>query len=245
MFHTLFYQPTLNALLWIHQAIPGADFGVAIVLLTVAVRTLLIPVAKQGIQSQAALQRIQPELKTFRKKYKSDPQQLTKETLALYKREGIHPFSGFVPILIQLPVIFALIRVINTVFPRNGTFDPAAIAGDLYGFVAAPEILEVTGLFGAIPDLTAQSVVLAVLAGAAQFIQGRLMFHTRPQAASQETDMQRAMRTQMLYIFPVLTVFIAASLPAAFALYWFTATAFAAVQQVLTFRDRNANPTKP
>lgn len=238
MFKVLFYQPTLNGLLWLYDVIPGQDFGIAIIVLTVGIRVLLIPLAKKGIRSQRALTRIQPKVKKIREKYKDDPQQMTKKTMGLYKEEGISPFSGFVPLLVQLPIIFALLRVINTVFPRGeAAIDMVGIQADLYSFVAYPIEFQTQALGGLIDNLAATSLVLAVLAGLAQFVQSRLVFaKSKESDKGKKSDFQAAMQTQMKYIFPVLTVFIAASLPAAFALYWFTATVFAAAQQWLMLR---------
>ena len=240
MFNEIIVRPILNTLLWIYNTVPGADLGVAIVIITIAIRVLLIPMAKQGMESQHAMQKIQPELKKIRAKYqKSDPQKMTQETLALYKRENIHPFSGFVPLLIQLPVIFGIIRVINILFPRNGDgLDRAAVTEDLYSFVSLPEVIETSGLFGLIPDLAAGSIILALLAGIAQFIQSKLTFRKRQKSAKKEKGPESMMQTQMIYVLPAITVIFAANLPAAFALYWFVATAFAAVQQAILLRSR-------
>ena len=237
LFNTFFTEPILNGIVLLYNVLPGNDFGIAIVVLTIIIRALLIPMAKKGIQSQRSLQKIQPEVKKIRKKYKEDPQKMTQKTLELYKREDIHPMSGFVPLLVQIPVIFGLFRAIMTLFPRNGDMvDMGLLHEELYSFVTFPEVFESAGLFGSIPDLAGQSIILAVLAGIGQLIQSRLAFKKQGNSDKKEEGMQNAMRVQMQYIFPVITVFIAASLPAALALYWFTATVFAAGQQAVFLR---------
>lgn len=238
LFHTFFTEPILNGIVLLYNILPGNDFGIAIVVLTIIIRTLLIPMAKKGITSQRALQKIQPEVKKIRKKYKEDPQKMTQKTMDLYKRENIHPMSGFLPLLVQIPVIFGLFRAIMTLFPRNGdTVDMGMLRDELYSFVAFPEVFESAGIFGSVPDLAGQSLVLAVLAGLGQLVQSRLTFKKQKGSDKKEEGMQNAMRVQMQYVFPVVTVFIAASLPAALALYWFTATVFAAAQHAVLLRN--------
>jgi len=245
MFHALFTQPILNAIVFLYNIIPGNDFGIAIVVLTILIRTLLIPVAKKGIKSQRALTKIQPQVKKLREKYKDDSQKMTKETLALYKKENIHPMSGFVPLLIQIPIIFGLFRAITILFPRGEEMvNMGFIESDLYSFVAFPEVFEQIGLFGLLPDLTGQSIVLAVLAGIGQYVQSKLTFQKKNNSGKKEEGPQNMMRVQMQYIFPVITVFIAASLPAALALYWFTATVFAVGQQVVFLRHEKESEEK-
>lgn len=246
MFDTLFTEPILNGIVLIYKLVPGTDFAIAIVLLTIIVRTLLIPVAKKGIVSQQALQKIQPDIEAIRKKYKEDPQQMTKKTMAMYKEKDIHPLSGFMPLLIQIPVVFGLFRAIGLLFPRGGEMmNEELLRESLYTFVTYPEIFSTVGFGGLLPDLAASSIVLAVLAGIAQFIQSKLTFPKKEKSSKgKEKNMQSAMQTQMMYIFPFITVAIAASLPSALALYWFTATVFAAAQHYLLTQSRKTTTDK-
>jgi YidC/Oxa1 family membrane protein insertase len=110
-FNVILYQPLLNVLVLLYLYLPGHDFGIAVIVLTVLIKFLFYPLGVKSIRSQKALSGIQPKLKEIQEKYKNDKEQQTKEMMALYKREKINPFSGCLPILIQLPVLIALYRV--------------------------------------------------------------------------------------------------------------------------------------
>lgn len=89
------------------------NYGVAIILLTVAVKLALYPLTLQSIQQMAAMQKLQPKLKELQKKLKDDPKELQKETLALYNKEGVNPLGGCLPMLLQIPFFFALFFAIQ------------------------------------------------------------------------------------------------------------------------------------
>src|SRR3989338_1999815 len=108
IFNTIFYQPLLSALLFIYQRLPGHDLGVAIILLTLLIKLLLYPLGAKAIKSQKALQELQPKMKEIQERFKNDKNTQAKETMELYKREKINPFSSFGLLIVQLPILFAL-----------------------------------------------------------------------------------------------------------------------------------------
>src|SRR5438067_6887739 len=89
------------------------DYGLSIVLLTVAVRVLLIPLTMKQIRSMQAMQRLQPEIKRLQQKYKDDRQKLNEETMKFYKENKVNPLSGCLPLLLQLPLFIVLYRLIH------------------------------------------------------------------------------------------------------------------------------------
>jgi YidC/Oxa1 family membrane protein insertase len=91
-FTVIFYQPILNLLVWLYNIIPGHDIGVAIILLTVIIRTLLLPLSKKAIESQKSLQELQPKMEELKKQYEGDKEALGKATLELYRKNKINPF---------------------------------------------------------------------------------------------------------------------------------------------------------
>lgn len=98
------------------------NYGVAIVLLTIAVKIALYPLTLQSITSMAAVQRIQPRLKDLQKKHKDSPKELQEKTMALYKSEGVNPFGGCLPMLLQIPFFFALFFAVKDMkFAGPGT----------------------------------------------------------------------------------------------------------------------------
>ena len=231
-FNLILYQPLFNALVLLYQYLPGHDFGVAVVVLTILIKVAFYPLGTIAIRSQKNLSDLQPKLKEIQQKYKDDKERQAKETMALYQREKINPFSGCLPLLIQLPILFALYSLFwKGLQPEQITF--------LYGFVANPGLIDPSFL-GAI-DLSKPNVILALLAGISQFVQSKMTLPknqaSRSAGTSQFGDM---MQKQMLYFFPGFTVLILWNLPSAIGLYWLTSTVFSIIQQYLVFKKQVA-----
>lgn len=223
LFHSIIYQPIYNALIFLYNVVPGHDLGVAIILLTVIIRVILYPLAKKQIESQKRMQEIQPEIKKLQEKYKGDKEKQGKELMKFYKEKKVNPASGCLPLVVQIIFIIALYQ--------------ALVAGinfseckDLYSFVSCPETIK-TGFLG-ILDLAKPSIALAFLTAAAQFIQTKMMMGTVKSApASGKGDFAQTMNKQMLYLGPLLTLFIGARFPAGLPLYWLVMTLFMIGQQ--------------
>lgn len=233
IFHTAFYQPTLNALVALYLFLPIRDLGIAIIFLTVLVRIAFYPLTRSAMRSQGALQEIQPKIQELRQKHRDDPQTAGRAMMALYREHGISPLGSILPVLVQLPILFALFRV----FLSGLTASPEALAADLYGFLPHPGALSPQSLMGAV-DLTARSPILAGFAGIAQFAQSSLAFRPFRNTSAKKGDMASMLSWQMRYLFPVMTVLFAASLPAGIALYWVATTIFSVGQQIVFNRER-------
>src|SRR4030066_959163 len=136
-FNTILYEPLLNALVLLYQYIPGKDFGIAVIALTLVIRFILYPLMVKSIRSQKVLSELQPKIKEIQEKYKNDKEKQTKEMMALYQREKINPFGGCLPLLIQLPILVALYRV----FWKG--LQPEAME-KLYSFVPNPGAIDPT-----------------------------------------------------------------------------------------------------
>ena len=111
IFNTFLYRPLFNVLILFYQYVPGHDFGLAVIILTILIKLIFYPLGIKAIKSQKELSGLQPKIKEIQEKYKDNKEQQTKEVMALYKKERINPFSGCLPLLIQLPVLLALYRV--------------------------------------------------------------------------------------------------------------------------------------
>ncbi|MCK5211168.1 membrane protein insertase YidC, partial [Candidatus Parcubacteria bacterium] len=111
MFQTFFYQPVLNLLVFLYNIVPGNDLGIAIILLTVVIKLLLLPLSKKSIKSQKALQDLQPQTEELKKKFKDNKEAMSKAMLELYKKNKVNPFSSCLPLIVQLPFLFAVFRV--------------------------------------------------------------------------------------------------------------------------------------
>lgn len=227
VFHFILYQPIINLLIVIYLLLPVHDFGVAIATLTVLIRGALSPFTKKALHSQRKLQDLQPKLQELRKKHAKNPQEATRAMMALYKEHGINPFGGFLPILVQLPVLFALFYALRAIVG-----DPtAAFAKELYPIVPHPTAFSELS-FGGLLNLSQKSMVLAIFAGLAQFMQSRLSFQKNTKLNTQKKgDFSHAMSVQMQYVFPVFLAVITASLPAGIALYIVVTTLFSVWQQ--------------
>ncbi len=225
IFNLILVKPLLNLLVGIYNVIPGHDFGVAIIILTILVRLILYPLAQSGIKSQKALSEIQPEIKALQKKYKDNKEKQSQELMKLYKEKHINPAGGCLPLLIQLPVLIALFQVLR----KGVTGEGGAL---LYGFVSHPAAIN--PLFIGLINLGTASIVLAILAGITQFIQGKML---APASASQGSgdkgDFSSSLNKQMVYTMPIFTLLIALRFPAGLSLYWVVSNVFTIFQQYL------------
>ncbi|OGI34753.1 MAG: hypothetical protein A2407_02235, partial [Candidatus Moranbacteria bacterium RIFOXYC1_FULL_44_8] len=210
-----------------YNIIPGHDLGVAIILLTVVVRLLLYPISKKQIESQKKLQDLQPEIKKLQDKYKGDKEKQGRALMDFYKEKKVNPASGCLPLVVQIVFFIALYQA----FIAGINFNSAC--SDLYKSVACPDSINVN--FFGILDLAKPNIVLAIIAAAGQFIQTKMMMTKNPVPAK-KGDFSSIMTQQMLYLGPLLTLFIGMRFPAGLALYWVVNTLFAIVQQYLTMK---------
>ncbi|MDO8639487.1 MAG: YidC/Oxa1 family membrane protein insertase [bacterium] len=232
-FNTILYAPLLNALILIYQYLPGRDFGIAIIVLTIIIRIIMSPLMASSIKSQKIMSELQPKIQEIQQKFKDDKEKQARETMALYQKEKINPFGGCLPLLVQLPILIALYQVF-----WNGFQEKAMV--HLYSFVANPGVSFHPAFLG-IVDMTKPFLILALLAGATQFIQTKMI---TPKAKNNQNGKKTTgqfsdmMQKQMLYFFPLFTVFILWTLPSAVALYWTTNNLFSILQQYLIFKPR-------
>jgi len=230
-FYIILYQPLFNALVLLYNYIPGHDFGIAIVFLTLIIRFVLYPISIKAINSQKGLQKLQPKIQELQKKYKDDKEKQAKEILELYKSEKINPFSGLLLALIQLPILIALYQVFwNGLNPKELTA--------LYSFVANPG--QINALFVHLIDLSKPNLILAIFAGLTQYFQTKMVLPKTGSTAEKKgngPDFSQVMQKQMVYFFPVFTVIILVSLPSALGLYWTISGLFSIIQQYFVLKE--------
>lgn len=232
----VFYQPVLNLLVVLYNFLAFHDLGIAIILLTLIIKLVFWPLGRSAIKAQKALQDLQPKMEELKKKYADDRVELSRATMALYQENHINPFSSCLPLLIQLPFLFAVYRVLEDAALNK--------LGLVYSFISAPAQIN-TIAFGFL-NVSKPNLVLAVLAGLAQFWQAKMMVTAQPPVktpGSQDESMAAIMNKQMLYFMPALTVFIGWSLPGGLTLYWFVLTLATAIQQLIVFRHKSNGPT--
>jgi len=237
IFDISIYQPLYNALIFFYNVVPGYDFGVAIILTTLVLKSLLIPLSKKQIESQKKMQELQPQIKELQQKHKNDKEKQTKALMEFYKEHKTNPFSGCLPLIIQLIFLIAIYRVIINISQVGFVANPS----DLYTFIPNPGAIN--HLFLHFVDLTKPNYVLAFLSAIVQYFQTKMLFQnqSKPEiknTSSSEPDFATIMNKQMLYLGPGLAFFIGATFPAAFALYWFFSTLFMLFQQMVIFKPK-------
>lgn len=241
IYHELLFQPLFNLLVGITNILPNHSVGWAIIIVTLFIRLILLPSslhqARQLQRNQTKMAAVQAEIKRIQKLHKDDQTKKAQATMELYKKAGINPLSGCLPLIIQLPILIALYRVfLIGLTPDTWHY--------LYTFVTPPQTLQLF-FFGI--DLATPSMPLAIVTGVSQFIQMRLMSNTS--VAMPEADdnakMMASMQRNMAFVFPVMSVFITLKLPAALALYWVASTLFALGQQYLVKRTMNVSVNVP
>ncbi len=211
-----FMIPIFQLLNWLFLQI--GNFGVAIICLTLIVRALLFPIANRQFASMAAMRAIQPKQQALQERYKDDKAKMQEELLKLYREEKVNPVAGCLPILIQIPIFYALYKVLlMAVEMRHEPF--ALWIRDL----AAPDPLTPVNLFGFLaftPPAFLAIGVLPILLGITMWLQMRL----NPQ-------MPDPVQRQIFALMPWFLMFIMASFAAGLQLYWVVNNIVSIIQQ--------------
>ncbi|MFM2330680.1 MAG: hypothetical protein RLZZ26_187 [Candidatus Parcubacteria bacterium] len=225
-FHTVFYNPIYNALVALVAIVPGNDVGVAVILVTIAIRLILLPFSLSAARTQRALKILEPKIKELKELHKGNKEKEALETLALYKEAQVNPFASILTMFVQLPVLLALYWVF-----RNEPFTTVNLAR-LYAFTPIPHGASLQ--FLGIISVAGKSLVLAVLAGATQFLQAHMALSGTMKPSdtkSMQNDFQRVMGLQLKYVFPFLIGTISYTTSGAIALYFITTNLAGSVQE--------------
>ncbi|MBA3667002.1 MAG: membrane protein insertase YidC [Sphingomonas sp.] len=211
-----FMRPIFDLLNWLFHA--TGNFGVAIICLTLIVRTLMFPIADKQFRSMAGMRRVQPKMKAIQERHKDDKPRQQQEILKLYQAEKINPAAGCLPILLQIPVFYALYKVLTvSVEMRHQPF--ALWIHDL----SAADPLTPVNLFGML-DFTPPGFlaigVLPILLGITMWMQ----FKLNPQQMD-------PVQQQVFSIMPWVMMFIMAPFAAGLQLYWVVSNLLTIAQQ--------------
>ena len=198
------------------------NFGVAIVALTITVRGLLFPIAQRQFASMAKMRSVQPKMKALQERYKDDRERQQREVMALYKAEGVNPLAGCLPVLLQIPIMYALYKVLLlTIEMRHQPF--VLWIRDL----AAPDPLTPVNLFGLLPFSPPAFIaigIIPILLGVSMYFQ----FKLNPQ------PMDEAQK-QVFAIMPWMLMFVMAPFAVGLQLYWITSNVLTILQQRLLY----------
>ena len=151
--------------------------------------------------------------------------------MELYKEHKVNPMSGCLPLLIQLPILYAFFRVLMT------GLDPVRLDG-VYRFIENPG--QMNPVFIGLVDLSKPNVILAILTGLTQFIQGKMIAPKNSPGTSGKSDFASTMSMQMTYFMPIFIAIIALKLPAGLALYWIVLNLFGIAQQYFMTKRKEA-----
>jgi len=203
------------------------NFGVAILLGTVIIKALLFPLANMSYKSMAQMKKVQPEMMALRERFADDKVKQQQEMMALYKRERINPAAGCWPILVQIPIFFALYKVLFiTIEMRHAPF---------FGWIqdlAAPDPTSIFNLFGLLPF----EVPAILLIGVWPLIMGVTMF-VQMQMNPTPPDPTQAMIFKWM---PIVFTFMLASFPAGLVIYWAWNNTLSILQQGVIMRRHGA-----
>ena len=195
--------------------------GLAIILFTIAIRTVMLPLSLYQMRSQKAMTAVQPLVREIQKKYGNDRERVTQETMRIYKEHGVNPASGCLPLVIQMPIFIGLYSALITLTSSTDP-DYAAFHGFFLWLTKVDEHSGARGL-GA-PD---PLFILPILSGVTQLVQQRMM--TLP-----STDPQQQMMNKMMTFMPLVFLYITFSLPSGLVLYWVASNVVSIVQQYFT-----------
>jgi YidC/Oxa1 family membrane protein insertase len=223
-----FMKPIFALLNWLYASI--GNFGLAIVCLTLIVRTLMFPIAQKQFRSMAGMRVLQPKMKVLQDRYKDDKPRLQQEMLKLYQEEKVNPMAGCLPILIQIPIFYALYKVLMVaVEMRHKPF--VLWIKDL----SAPDPLTPVNLFGYLPFTPPQFLalgVLPILLGVTMWLQ----FKLNPPP----TD---PVQKQVFGLMPWVLMFVMAPFAAGLQLYWTVNNILTILQQKWLYsRHPGMNP---
>ena len=257
-------NPFYNAIAWlivhIHDVLSpvfgkssGASWALSIVLLTIAMRLLLFPLFVKQIKSQRAMSALQPQMKELQAKYKNDKERLNQEMMALWKEHGTNPFSGCLPIIVQIPVFFALFKVLNSLHPDHqghytSHFD-GILSADLTRQAANAKVFGVpigasfsssthtlSLLSASATSTKILSAVLIVIMAATTFITQRQLM-ARNKASGQ---VMPGNQQTLLYILPLVFALFGFRFPIGVLLYWLTTNIWSMGQQAVVIRRMEA-----
>jgi YidC/Oxa1 family membrane protein insertase len=227
-----FMRPIFNLLTWLFGVL--GNFGLAIISLTFIVRLILFPIADKQFKSMAGMRKVQPKMKALQERYKDDKPKLQQEMLKLYQEEKINPAAGCLPILLQIPIFYALYKVLMvSVEMRHQPF--YLWIKDL----SAPDPLTPVNLFGLLPFTPPGFLaigVLPILLGVTMWIQ----FKLNPQQMD-------PVQQQIFSFMPWILMFVMAPFAAGLQLYWVVSNLLTIAQQTWLYKryDMHLSDTHP
>ncbi len=220
-------RPFFAALHWLHEL--TGNYGVAILIFTLFLKVLFFPLANKSYRSMSKMKLLAPQMQELKERYKDDPTKMQQEIMALYRREKVNPVSGCLPILLQIPVFFALYKVLFvTIEMRHAPF---------FGWIkdlSAPDPTNIFNLFGLIPfDPTVIPIIGPFLhLGIWPLFMGVTMYLQQKLNPAPPDPIQQ----KVFMLMPFIFTFMLASFPAGLVIYWSWNNILSIAQQWLIMR---------
>lgn len=194
------------------------NYGLSIIIFTILVKVLLLPLTIKQTKSTKAMQDIQPKILEIQTKYKDKPEKQQQEIMKIYTEAKINPLAGCLPLLIQMPILFALFSVLREPVTYGVFADQVQFTSAAKGFLW-------------IQDLTKPDIILAILSGATTFLMQTLMM---------PKDQQQGSMKMMTYVMSAMMLFWGFTFPAGLTLYWTIGNLFAIGQHYLIMNPLRA-----
>ncbi len=239
IWHSFFFDPIYNALVFFIDIMPRGDVGLSIIATVILVKLLLFPLSIKAIKTQKIMRELEPKLKQIKEDNKDDKEAQGKAMLAAYKEAGMNPFASILVLFIQIPVVIALYMVVSK--GSAGIVLPEINPDILYFFVPMPDTVSM--LFLNMLDITTKSLALALVAGITYFISMKLSLKALPERDPNKEpefkdDLMRNMHLQMKYVMPVIITVTAYTFSATIAIYFIVSNLMTILQEVIVRKHR-------
>lgn len=234
IFNLILLQPLINALLLFYHLLFN-NLGLAIIALTVCIRAVLTPITLPSMRSMQVMRDLAPEISKLKKKYKDDKKRLMQAQSDLYKSKGVNPAAGCLPQIVQLVVLIALFQVFTHVLPQSGDIvegvnkyayealriDQPLNTRFLYLDLTKPDVFHLPNLPFPAPG------PFLLLAALLQLVSSKMMAPAVKKAEQvaaktkgEMDDIMASTQQQMLYLFPLMTIFVGLTFASGLVLYW-------------------------
>ena len=207
------------------------NWGVAIILVTLVTKIVFLPLTFKSSESMARMAKLNPKIQELRTRLKDKPERMNQEMAELYKKEKVNPMSGCIPLLLQIPIFFALYNLLNTQFELRGAM---FIPGWIPDLSVAESVYELPKAFLGITDIR----LLPLIMLGTQLLSSKIM---QPASA----DSSGAQMKLLNYAMPVVFLFMLYNMPSGLTLYWTVQNVLSIVQQVYTNWRKGRKPTAP
>jgi len=233
IWNLVFIRPMVNSLIILYIFL-GSSFGLSIISFTVFIRLIMFPLSMRQTKQMKAMSLIQPKIKAIQEKYKDDRQRISKETMSIYKQQGINPVGCLGPLIIQMPIFIGLYQALYITLPSSPE-NLTQLYDSIYGFI--PIINQAIPIDGKFLWLNLETIVgssdlytkisLPILVAASTFLMQKTT------ATPAMDDRQKSTNRMMLWFMPLLLGYFTLSFPSGLALYWLISNVIGTIIQLL------------